>query len=139
METPSPHPTAGRRLHHVGVAVPSIRDVLPLYERMAGTPGSPIETVESQKVRVCFVGLVELLEPTDPSSTVARFLDRRGPGLHHLAFAVDDLAEELDRLAGEGVRLIDRVPRPGAFGHRVAFLHPESTGRVLTELVEAAG
>lgn len=139
METPSPLPTAGRRLHHVGVAVPSIRDALPLYERMAGTTGSPVETVESQRVRVCFVGLVELLEPTDPSSTVARFLDRRGPGLHHLAFAVDDLAGELDRLAGEGVRLIDRVPRPGAFGHRVAFLHPDSTGRVLTELVESAG
>ncbi|MEZ4414256.1 MAG: methylmalonyl-CoA epimerase [Gemmatimonadota bacterium] len=136
MEIPELTVPPGRRLHHVGIAVDSIEGARPTFELLTGVSGSPVEEVASQRVRVCFVGIVELLEPTDPTSTVARFLERRGPGLHHLAFAVDDLAAELAALGEQGVRLIDSRPRAGAFGHQVAFLHPESSGRVLIELVQ---
>ena len=82
------------------------------------------------------MGHVELLEPLGSEGTVARFLERRGPGLHHMAFEVPDLAAELRRLEEQGIELVDREPRPGAAGHQVAFLHPRSTGGVLTELVQ---
>jgi len=127
-------------LDHVAIAVTSITAALPTFERVAGASGSPIERVESQQVAVSFVGSgesrIELIEPTSAGSTVQRFLDRRGPGLHHIAYRVSDLAAKLDELAEQGVRLIDREPRTGAHGHRVAFIHPESTGGVLIELVE---
>lgn len=96
-----------------------------------------METLPHQGVRVQFVGpRLELLEPLDTDSGVGRFLARNGPGLHHVAFASTDLEADLARLAAEGFELIDTEPRPGAFGHRVAFLHPRSTGRVLVELVQ---
>lgn len=127
-------------LDHVAIAVRSISEALPTFQRLTGGESSTPERVESQGVAVAFVGSgegrLELLEATSPESTVARFLDRRGPGLHHLAYRVPDLAAALDRLAADGVELIDRVPRAGAGGHRVAFLHPRSTGGVLVELVE---
>lgn len=85
---------------------------------------------------MAFVGSIELLEPLGPDTTVGRFLARRGEALHHIAYRVDDLSAELERLRGEGVRLIDDEPRPGAGGHSVAFVHPESTGGVLVELVQ---
>lgn len=129
------------KLDHVAIAVASIAEALPRYELVAGAPGSPRERVEAQGVEVCFVGSgagkIELLEPTRPDSPVARFLERRGPGLHHIAYRTDDIEAELARLARAGVRLIDRAPRPGAHGHRVAFVHPQSTGGVLVELVGA--
>ncbi|NJD18774.1 MAG: methylmalonyl-CoA epimerase, partial [Gemmatimonadetes bacterium] len=87
-------------------------------------------------VRVCFCGPVELLEPLGPDTTVGRFLSRRGPGLHHVAYRSHDLAAELARLAGQGIELIAARPRPGARGHLVAFLHPRSTGGILVELVQ---
>jgi methylmalonyl-CoA epimerase len=127
-------------LHHIAVAVPSIPDALPLYELIAGARGSPVERIASQHVDVVFVGSgatrIELLQPTGPDSTVQRFLDRRGPGLHHIAYRVSDIDAALTRLAAAGIQLIDRAGRPGAGGHRVAFLHPASTGGVLIELVE---
>lgn len=127
-------------LDHVAIAVPSISAVLPLFELIAGAGSSPIERVESQMVDVAFVGgtgtRIELLQPGAPDSTVQRFLDRRGPGLHHIAYRVTDLDNALRRLAAAGIRLIDETPRLGAGGHRVAFLHPDSTGKVLIELVE---
>ena len=127
-------------LDHVAIAVPSITAALPLFELLAQAAGSPVERVESQKVEVLFIGTgtgrIELLQPTAPDSTVQKFLDRRGPGLHHIAYRVPDIAAALERLAAAGVRLIDREPRPGAGGHRVAFLHPQSTHGVLVELVE---
>ncbi len=127
----------GLPVHHIGVAVPSIANALPTFQRLTGSHGSPVEEVASQAVRVCFVGALELLEPTGPESVVARFLERRGPGLHHVAYACPDIRAELARLAEAGFRLIDEAPRPGAHGHLVAFLHPGSTERVLVELVEA--
>lgn len=126
-------------LDHVAIAVPSIAEAAPLYERVTGARCSPVEELPAQGVRVAFVGAVELLEPLGPDTTVARFLERSGPGLHHLAYRVHDLEAELARLDAEGVELVDRAPRAGARGHRVAFLHPRSTGKVLVELVEHAG
>ena len=123
-------------LDHVAVAVRSIARIRPLYELLTGASGSPVETLAAQGVDVTFVGTVELLEPHGPETPVGRFLERRGPGLHHLAFRVPDLDGALARLRGEGFRLVDETPRPGARGHRVAFLHPESMGDVLVELVE---
>ena len=126
-------------LDHIAIAVPSIEEAAPLYERLTGARCSPAEELPGQGVRVAFVGALELVEPLGPDTTVGRFLERRGPGLHHVAFGVDDLEAELGRLASEGVELVDRAPRPGAGGHLVAFLHPRSTGTVLVELVEHVG
>lgn len=126
-------------IHHIGIAVESISDSAPLYELLSGGRCSPVEEIASQGAEVAFVGQVELLEATGPDTTVARFLAKRGPGLHHIAYRVADLAGELARLASEGMELIDHEPRPGAGGHRVAFLHPRSTGGILIELVEEEG
>lgn len=127
-------------LDHIAVAVPSISAVLPLFELIAGGPSSPVERIESQNVDVAFVGThatrIELIQPTGPDSTVKRFLDKRGAGLHHIAYRVPDVDAALTRLAAAGIRLIDSTGRPGAGGHRVAFLHPESTNGILIELVE---
>lgn len=127
-------------LDHVALAVPSIADALPLYEFLTGGRGSPRERVEQQGVELTFVGAgpgrIELLEPLGPDSPVARFLERRGPGLHHIAYRVADVQAQLGRLTAAGMRAIDAHPRNGAHGRRVAFLHPKSTGGVLIELVE---
>ncbi|HEX6559798.1 MAG TPA: methylmalonyl-CoA epimerase [Longimicrobiales bacterium] len=127
-------------LDHIAIAVPSIGAVLPLFELIAGTPSSPVERVQTQGVDVAFVGTgetrIELIQPTAADSTVQRFLDKRGSGLHHIAYRVSDIDGMLARLRSAGVRLIDEKARPGAGGHRVAFLHPESTAGVLIELVE---
>ncbi len=122
-------------LDHVAVAVASLEEACRLFELLTGESCSPSETLPSQGVRVSFCGSVELLEPTGPDTTVGRFLERRGSGLHHVAFRVPDLPEALSRLQGQGVELIDREPRTGARGHQVAFLHPRSTGGILVELV----
>ncbi|HEY0809800.1 MAG TPA: methylmalonyl-CoA epimerase [Longimicrobiales bacterium] len=127
-------------LDHIAIAVPSITAALPVFELLANASGSRIERVDAQKVDVAFVGTgegrIELLQPTSADSTVQKFLDKRGPGLHHIAYRVSDIEAALERLAAQGIRLIDTQPRPGAGGHRVAFLHPQSTNGVLVELVE---
>jgi len=125
----------GLPLDHVAIAVTSIEDARSTFEHLTGERCSEPEEVTSQAVKVAFVGMVELIEPTDPDSGVARFLEKRG-GLHHIAYRTDDIAAELARLVGEGFEPIDTEPRPGASGHRVAFLHPRSTGGVLVELVQ---
>lgn len=126
----------GLSVDHVALAVPSLEEAIPLYERMTGDRGSPVEELPAQGVRVSFVGALELLEPLSPDSTVGRFLERNGPGLHHIAYRTHDIRAELARLASSGFDLIDREPRRGAGGHEVAFLHPRSTGKVLVELVQ---
>lgn len=132
---------AERTLDHVGIAVASLDDALATFEAIVGALAEGRERVESQGVEVVFVGSgagrLELLAPTRPDSPVARFLQRRGPGIHHLCYRVPDLAAALREHAAAGDELIDREPRAGAHGHRVAFLHPRSTGGVLTELLEA--
>jgi methylmalonyl-CoA epimerase len=134
MEAQTVHP--GLPLDHIGVAVSSLSDALPLFERLTGARATPIETVESQQVRVAFVGVLELLEPTHRDSPLGRFLEKRGSGLHHVAYRSEDVAAELRRLRAAGFDPIDQEPRAGARGHRVAFLRPASTGSVLVELVE---
>ena len=132
-----------RTLDHVGIAVASLDESLPPWESLAGASGSGRERVESQGVEVIFLGSgagrVELLAPTRPDSPIARFLERHGPGMHHLCYRVPDLRAALALHEAEGFRLIDREPRAGAHGHLVAFLHPRSTGGTLIELLESAG
>ncbi|HEX7240892.1 MAG TPA: methylmalonyl-CoA epimerase [Longimicrobiaceae bacterium] len=129
-----------RVLDHVGVAVQSLDEALPLFESITGGKGYGRETVESQGVEIAFVGSgagrMELLAPTRPDSPVGKFLAKRGPGMHHLCYRVPDVAAALEEFAREGYELIDREPRTGGHGHRVAFLHPRSTGGVLVELVQ---
>jgi methylmalonyl-CoA epimerase len=133
---------AERALDHVGIAVHSLDESLPVFESITGGKGYGRERVESQGVEVVFLGAgdgrLELLAPTRDDSAVAKFLAKRGPGMHHLCYRVDDVAAELDRYRARGAQLIDERPRPGAAGHLVAFIHPKSTGGVLTELLQAA-
>lgn len=128
--------TEGLLLDHVGVATESIRASAASFQLLSGASCSQVEEVPGQKVRVAFVGTVELLEPTDPEGPVGRFLQRRGPGLHHIAYGVADIEAKLEELRSRQVPLVDEDPRTGAGGHRVAFLHPRAAGGVLVELVE---
>lgn len=129
-----------KSLNHVGIAVRSIDAQRPYFERELGAQFEHIEDVPSQKVRVAFfrVGDVrlELLEPTDATSTVQAFLDKRGEGLHHLAFTVEDIKARIAELKQSGLRMIDESPRTGSHQMQIAFLHPKSTFGVLTELCE---
>ncbi|HEV2147251.1 MAG TPA: methylmalonyl-CoA epimerase [Longimicrobiaceae bacterium] len=129
-----------RALDHVGIAVQSLDEALPVFESITGGKGYGRETVESQGVEIVFVGegagRMELLAPTRTDSPVGKFLAKRGPGMHHLCYRVPDVAASLDDFRRDGYELIDREPRTGGHGHRVAFLHPRSTGGVLIELVE---
>lgn len=129
-------------LHHVGVAVPSLGDAIPFYRDLLGYTVGRIHDLPEQHIRAAFAtkgdSRVELLEPTDAESGVARFVAERGRAtLHHVCFEVADLASTLDRLAADGVELVDRTPRRGIEG-RVAFLHPRASGGVLVELLEIA-
>ena len=130
------------RLDHVGIAVADLDQALAFYRDALGLEIDPAEEVPSQQVRAHFIPAggpsLELLEATSATSPIAASIARRGPGLHHVALEVDDLAAALEELASRGVRLIDRVPRPGAHGSLVAFIHPESTHGVLVELKQTA-
>jgi len=127
-------------LHHVAVVVPTLAEARRTYVEVLGMTAGEPEHVPDQKVNVlvCHAGSqrIELVEPAAPDSPVSRFLEKRGPGLHHLAYRVRDVARALERLRAAGLRLIDESPRPGAHGTRIAFLHPSATSGVLTELVE---
>jgi methylmalonyl-CoA/ethylmalonyl-CoA epimerase len=131
---------AVKSLNHVGIAVRSIDQQKAYYETQLGAKFECIEEVPSQKVRVAFFKVndvrLELLEPTDASSPVAAFMDKRGEGLHHLAFTVDDIKVRIAELKQSGLRMIDEAPRPGAHHMQIAFIHPKSTFGVLTELCE---
>jgi methylmalonyl-CoA/ethylmalonyl-CoA epimerase len=127
-------------LHHVAIVVESIADARRTYVDLLGLVPHETAHVPDQKVNVlvCYAGSqrIELVEPAAPDSPVSAFLARRGGGLHHLAWRVDDCAAAIARLKAAGARLIDEAPRPGAHGTRIAFVHPRSTGGVLCELVE---
>lgn len=123
---------------HVGIAVTSIAEALPFYRDVLGlAPGRP-ETADGAKIVSLPFGPVdvELLEPSDPASPIAKFLAKRGPGIHHVCYRVSDLDAALKRCQGAGYRLIDETPRRGAGGRRIAFLHPKSTNGILLELTE---
>ena len=129
-----------KKISHIGIAVESIDAALPFYRDVLGLEFEGVEVVAEQKVKVAFLVIgesrIELLEPTAPDSPVAKFLEKSGPGIHHLAYQVAGLEERLAALKGQGVRLTDESPRLGAHHTRIAFLHPKASGGVLTELCE---
>lgn len=129
------------RIDHLGIAVQSIEEVLPFFENTLGLKCYAIEEVADQKVKTAFLKVgevkLELLEPTSPESAVAKFMEKGGKGVHHVAFAIEDgVANALAQCDEQGIRLIDKAPRPGAEQMSIAFLHPKSTAGILTELCE---
>lgn len=126
------------RIAHVGIAVKSIDALIPFYRDVLGLPDAPLDDSDGARIAGFVAGdaLVELLEPKDAGSPIAKFLEKRGPGIHHICFTVDDLDATLARCRQAGITLIDETPRLGAEGKRIAFLHPKSTGGILIELSE---
>lgn len=128
----------GTRIAHLGVAVRALPDVLPFYRDVLGLSTVPLDDADGARIAGLAAGesLVELLEPVVANSPIAKFIDARGPGIHHICFSVDDLDGTLAKAKAAGITLIDEKPRIGAEGKRIAFLHPKSTGGVLIELSE---
>lgn len=124
-------------IEHIGIAVNSLEESIPYYEKVLGLECYAIEEVADQKVRTAFFRVgdtkIELLESTDPAGPIGKFIEKKGPGVHHLAFAMEDVGASLKHAADQGVRLIDEHPRKGAEGLNIGFLHPKSTQGVLTE------
>ena len=129
-------------IEHIGIAVKNLDEAIRLYEDVYGLKCYAVEEVADQKVKTAFfmVGQtkIELLESTDPEGPIGKFLEKKGEGLHHIAFAVNGLQDQLTAMETKGIQLIDRAPRKGAEGLQIAFLHPKSTKGVLTELCESA-
>jgi methylmalonyl-CoA epimerase len=127
-------------IDHVGIAVPDLDAAVALYRRTLGVEPTHRERVESQGVEEVLFALgassIQLLGPLGPDTPVGRFLERRGPGVHHIGYRVESVADALEHLRSEGVRLIDEEPRPGSRGTTIAFVHPEGMGGVLVELVQ---
>jgi len=127
-------------IEHIGIAVNSLEESIPYYENVLGLKCYSVEEVKEQKVKTAFFKVgqtkIELLEPTSEDSPVAKFIAKKGPGVHHIAFSVNNLEEQLKKVEDKGVQLIDKTPRKGAEGLDIAFLHPKSTFGVLTELCE---
>lgn len=127
-------------IEHIGIAVKNLEESIRYYEEVLGLKCYAIEEVKDQKVKTAFFQVgqtkIELLESTDPEGPIGKFVEKKGEGLHHLAFAVQDLPARLEEVSQKGVQLIDKAPRKGAEGLHIAFLHPKSTFGVLTELCE---
>lgn len=131
-------PRRAPRIAHIGIAVRALDEILPFYRDILGLPEVPLDDADGARIAGLAAGdsLVELLEARSPDSPIGKFVARRGPGLHHVCFAVDDLDGTLARCRAAGVRLIDETPRLGAEGKRIAFIHPSATAGVLVELSE---
>lgn len=129
-----------KKIDHIGIAVKSIDDALKFYEDILGLKCTGIEDVESQKVKTAFLPCgdseIELLEATDESSPIAKFIEKKGQGMQHVAVKVDDIDKTIEELKAKGIVLIDEKPRYGAGGAKIAFVHPKSTGGILLELCE---
>lgn len=129
-----------KRIEHLGIAVSDLDASIALFETLLGTPCYKIERVESELVNTAFFQVgeskIELLQATNPESAIGKFLEKRGQGIHHIAFEVDDIDAELERLKSEGFELIHATPKDGADNKRIAFLHPKSTNGVLIELCQ---
>lgn len=125
-------------IEHIGIAVKSLEEAIPFYEKVLGLECYAIEEVVDQKVKTAFFKVgdtkIELLESTDPEGPIGKFVEKTGGGMHHLAFAVEDVQEALNDVQEAGCQVIDKAPRGGAEGLKIGFLHPKSTMRVLTEL-----
>lgn len=128
------------KIEHIGIAVRSLSASIPLFEKLLGTPCYKTETVASEKVNTAFFktgeSKVELLESAEPDGVISNFIEKKGEGMHHIAFEVDDLIAEINRLKSEGFVFINEVPKDGADNKLVCFLHPKSTGGVLIELCQ---
>jgi methylmalonyl-CoA/ethylmalonyl-CoA epimerase len=135
MQKPS---QAGTRIAHVGIAVQGLAEGISFYRDVLRLPEVPLDNADGARIVGLAAGpsLVELLEPDRPDSPIAKFIAKRGPGIHHICFAVDDLDATLERCRAAGIRLIDQAPRIGAEGKRIAFLHPSATSGALVELTE---
>lgn len=131
-------PRRAARIAHIGIAVRALDEMLPFYRDVLGLADVPLDDADGARIAGLAAGesLVELLEPEAPGSPIAKFIEKRGPGIHHICFAVDDIEAALERCRAAGLRLIDETPRLGAEGKRIAFLHPAATGGVLIELTE---
>lgn len=131
------------KVDHIGVAVENLEESVKFYEEILGLKLHGIETVEEQKVKVAFLPIgdteIELLEATTPDSPIAKFIEKKGQGVQHVAFRVDDIEKALEEMRRLGIKLIDEKPRYGAGGARIAFLHPKSTNGLLVELCERKG
>jgi len=126
------------KIEHIGIAVESLETAIPFYETLLGTKCYAIEEVADQKVKTAFFKVgetkIELLESMDPTGPIGKFLEKKGQGIHHIAFAVDNVNESLKKVESSGIQLIDKQARKGAEGLNIGFLHPKSTFGVLTEL-----
>ncbi|HNR85302.1 MAG: methylmalonyl-CoA epimerase [Crocinitomicaceae bacterium] len=129
-----------RKIEHLGVAVSNLDEAIPLYEKLLNTPCYKIEEVGSEFVKTAFFQVgeskIELVAATNPDSTIAKYIDKRGQGLHHIAFDVENIEAEIERLENEGFQLIQRTPKNGADNKLIAFLHPKSTSGMLVELCQ---
>ncbi len=129
-----------KRVDHIGIAVKNLDEAVNFYETAIGLKAVGFETVAEQKVKVAFLPCgdseLELLESTEPDGPIARFIEKNGPGIQHIAIRVDDIDKALEELKEKGIRLIDQTPRYGAGGARIAFVHPKATGGVLLELTQ---
>jgi methylmalonyl-CoA/ethylmalonyl-CoA epimerase len=129
------------KINHIGIAVKSLEESIPFYRDQLAMPFAGIEEVAEQKVRVAMLQVgeskIELLEPTSADSPVAKFIEKNGTGIHHVAYEVENLEAAIVRLMAEGARMIDDKPRDGAHGSRIAFVHPKSSNGVLTELCQS--
>ncbi|MEO7712060.1 MAG: methylmalonyl-CoA epimerase [Gemmatimonadaceae bacterium] len=132
-------PRRAPRIAHIGIAVRALDEILPFYRDVLGMPEVPLADSDGARIAGLAAGeaLIELLEAQAPDSPIGKFVTSRGPGIHHICFAVDDLDDALARCRSAGVRLIDDTPRLGADGKRIAFLHPSATAGVLIELSES--
>jgi methylmalonyl-CoA/ethylmalonyl-CoA epimerase len=133
-----PAPSRLPRIAHVGIAVSDLDAILPFYRDLLGMPEAPLDDADGARIAGLEAGesLIELLEAQSPDSPIGKFVAKRGPGIHHICFAVADLDATLERCRQRGIRLIDETPRLGAEGKRIAFLHPGATAGVLIELSE---
>ena len=129
-----------KKIEHLGIAVDSIEESLKIYESLLGTSCYKLESVESEGVKTAFLQIgeskIELLQATNSDSPIAKFLSKKGKGIHHIAFETDDIEDEIERLLAEGFELIHQTPKDGADNKRIAFLHPKSTDGILVELCQ---
>lgn len=131
------------QINHIGIAVRSLKEHIPFYRDVLGLKEGGVEEVADQKVKVAMFKAgevnIELLEPTSAESPIAKFIEKKGEGMHHIAYQTDDIKNELAGMKAKNIQLIDEEPRGGAHGSQIAFLHPKSSARVLTEICQVAG
>lgn len=132
-----------QQINHIGIAVKSLDEHIPFYRDVLKLKMSPIEEVADQKVRVAMFRVgevnIELLEPTSEESPIAKYIEKKGEGMHHVAYQTDDIEQEIDGLKSKDIQMIDQVPRKGAHDSQIAFLHPKASGKVLTEICQVKG